>query len=146
MEMKDHMLEIYKIEADKYNKTREIHWKMNFAIWTVLIVAIYAKSRNEFDISKLYWLWQLVIYTVFCGLHLYFIVKIHSSLDRSLARMRDMATIILNPTFLWDKIGGKKVAELATQKDGFFKWEYLQVLITVFLIAIFYFIPITQPK
>src|SRR4030095_14916216 len=86
--MKEHLLEIYKTEAEKYNKTRDIHWKLNIAIWTVLIVAIYGKMKEEID--ALPYLYECVIGIAFIGLHFFFIYNIHGSLNRSLNRMHDM--------------------------------------------------------
>jgi len=50
---KEYLLEIYKIESEKYSKTREVHWKFNIAFWTVLIVAIYAQYTEKFNLAGL---------------------------------------------------------------------------------------------
>jgi hypothetical protein len=46
---KEYLKEIYKVESEKYNRTRDIHWKMNIGIWTLLVVAIYAKSDGHLE-------------------------------------------------------------------------------------------------
>jgi hypothetical protein len=135
--MKNYLLEIYKVEAEKYNKTREIHWKMNISLWTVLIVAIYAKSQNQFTFSKLPICLEMLIYLLFLVIHFVFIFKIHGSLNRSLARMNDMASYLLKEKdeieYKWNDLGKN-----APQENNY--WEFLQLGITLFLILIFWLI------
>jgi hypothetical protein len=135
--IKTYLLEIYKVEAEKYNKTREIHWKMNISLWTVLIVAIYAKGQNQFTFSKLPICVEVLIYFLFLVIHFVFIFKIHGSLNRSLARMSDMATCLLKEKeeieIKWTDLGKN-----APQANNY--WEFLQLGITLFLIGIFYLI------
>ena len=84
--------EIYKVEAEKYNKTRDIQWKMNLAFWTLLIVAIYVKSKHELIIPQ----FSEIIAGILCILfHLLFVLHIHGSLERSLNRMHNMANCLL---------------------------------------------------
>ncbi len=66
--------------------------------------------------------------------------------------MHDIATMLLNPEIIWDTIGKREKKEKKRTKIGKslikfwknFKWEYLQILITVFLICIFHFIQIAN--
>src|SRR5688572_853287 len=92
---KNVLLEIYKIEAEKYNKTRDIQWRLNIAIWTVLIVAIYAKSQSAFNFNNWSIPIQVTIGIVYLAVHAAFIFNIHGSMNRSLARMHNMASYIM---------------------------------------------------
>ncbi len=132
---KDYMVEIYKVEADKYSKTREIHWKVDIAIWTVLVVAIYGQSTQKFTLEEAgsnmkFWICFAVLLA-----HIAFVIKIHRSINRSLARMNAMATHLLESPdaaeFKWIDIGKSKI------KTGL-TWELLQVLITLILLMVFY--------
>ncbi len=128
---KQYLIEIYKTEAEKYNKTRDIHWKMNIAIWTLLIVVIYAKSQNKLPIGNIYI--EIAASFVYLMIHYFFVREIHGSLYRSLTRMHNMASSLLKEneeTSKW-KDFDKKVS----MKTGL--WEYLQLGITIFLIIIF---------
>jgi len=136
MDMKDYVLEIYKVEAEKYNKTREIHWKMNIAIWTVLIVAIYGKSQHGLTISHNFWN-EMVIYFCYLLVHFIFIFLIHGSLHRSLTRMHNMASFLLEQGDEL-KIKWKDFEKRAFKKYGL--WEFWQLWITFFLIIIFHII------
>lgn len=136
MDMKNYVLEIYKVESEKYSKTREIHWKLNISIWSVLIVAIYAKATGNLSISGISLLSQIGIYTLYCLIHLVFINKIHGSINRSLQRMHSMAKYIIEGganQITWEGFEKKTI-----KKNN--QWEWLQIAITIFLIAIFHFI------
>lgn len=133
---KNYLSEIYKVEAEKYSKTRDIHWRVNISIWTVLIVAIYVKFQNGFDLTTLsHWL-RFLIYSFYLIVHAIFIFKMHGSLNRSLARMHDMATYLIedknDETIKWMDIGKK------APKPNYY-WEFLQLSISLFLIGIFHF-------
>jgi hypothetical protein len=135
MEYNNNLLEIYKIEAEKYNKTREIHWKLNIAIWTVIIVAIYAQSENKLNFSNRSCAVKCLIYLIPFLIHCAFVCFIQGSLSRSLNRMNNAATILLDEKATkrnWDKLLDKTVA------DPNKYWHYLQLGITGFLLFIFY--------
>ena len=132
---KNVLLEIYKIEAEKYNKTRDIQWRLNIAIWTVLIVAIYAKSQSEFNFNKWPITVQIAIGLIYLVVHAVFIFNIHGSMNRSLARMHNMASYIMEEK----KDVPLKWIDLefgASKPRG--NWEWLQLVISIFLIMIFY--------
>jgi len=133
METKKYLLEIYKVEADKYNKTRDIQWKINIAIWTVLVVMMYAKLEQK--IKNIPPFIQGIIFFIFAFAHFIFIRKIHGSLDRSLTRMHNMASHLLeqdeNVEVKW-----KDFEKEIKNKKG--TWEYWQLGITGFLIWIFF--------
>lgn len=138
MDTKEHIQEIYKVEADKYGKTRDIHWRLNIAVWTVIIVAIYAKGNGNLKTSELPLCLLLCIYFVFVIIHSIFVYKIHRSLFRSLNRMNNMAIYLIendDPT-TWNSL-----EEIKIPNDYY--WEFIQVSITVFLILIFHFIQST---
>ena len=77
MEYKDYLLEFYKVEAEKYNKTREIQWKLNLAIWTIISVAIYSKAQNINALSKLSFDVTGLAYTAYFALHAFLVIKLH---------------------------------------------------------------------
>ncbi|HKB43873.1 MAG TPA: hypothetical protein VKC90_05780 [Chitinophagaceae bacterium] len=132
---KDYLIEIYKVEAEKYNKTRDIHWKVNLSICTVLVVLIYAKLEGK--IRNLPLFFQGFVLLSFIGLHIIFIRNIHQSLSRSLTRLHNIAAHLLeqdeNAKMKWVDFNKKT-------PYGKYGWEYWQLGITIFLIAIFYLI------
>ncbi len=130
MDKKD-LIEIYKVEAEKYNKTRDIHWKMNIAIWTLLVIAIYAKSQGKLPLDMCV---NIVASLVYLVMHGFFVIEIHGSLYRSLTRMHNMASSLLeeneNVNHKWTDFD-KKIY----MRTGW--WEYLQLGITIFLLVIY---------
>ena len=138
MEGKDYLLEIYKVEADKYNKTRDIHWKMNIAIWSVLIVAIYGKSQFGLTISPMRQI-VILVYSLVTSVQISFIILIHGSLHRSLNRMKNMVVFILEKS-PQEIIKWREMEKITFKKSIF--WESWQVAITILLIFIFDKIPI----
>lgn len=136
MDTRNYVTEIYKVEADKYSKTREIHWKVNISIWTVLIVAIYAKANGNLGLSELNNWIEFGLYLLYVFIHTVFVYKMHGSINRSLQRMVNMARYLVdNNTSVtkWEDF------ERKTIKTGN-NWEILQVSVTVFLIIILYYI------
>ena len=134
MDYHKNLLEIYKVESDKYNKTRDIQWKMNIAIWTVIIVAIYAQSENKLSFSNQNCVMKIIIYLTPFLIHLSFVHFIHGSLTRSLRRMHNAANLLLDNT-----LPNSKWMDLnKSVKDKYQYWQYLQLLITIFLLVIFY--------
>ncbi|HLY71059.1 MAG TPA: hypothetical protein VKR53_15105 [Puia sp.] len=129
---KNHLIEIYKVEAEKYNKTRDIHWKMNIAMWTLLIVALYAKMKGE--IKSLPIPCEICMCLLFVFLHIVFIGFIHGSLNRSLTRMKNMSNYLIRddnvPIQNFDSFDSPR----ATVNSG---WEFLQAAIGAILLAIY---------
>jgi hypothetical protein len=132
---KEHLIEIYKVEAEKYNKTRDIQWKMNVAFWTVLIVGIYSKSKEGFKLQE-----ELYVGLLYVLLHLLFVVQIQASLGRSITRLRHCGDYILEG--VTTKIIGVRELEIPLNRS--FKevgrdilWHVFQIGITIFLVFIF---------
>lgn len=45
------LMEVYKAEHERYNKTRDIQWRFNIAAWTLILVAIYASRKGELKMT-----------------------------------------------------------------------------------------------
>jgi hypothetical protein len=130
----DNLKEIYKVEAEKYNKTRDIQWKMNLAFWTLLIVAIYAKTKHELRIPISAEISAGVLFIVF---HLLFVLHIHGSLERSLNRMHNMANFLLGN----EVVPNKSLEYFEIKKISLsLGWHILQIAITTGLVIMFIFL------
>lgn len=131
---RDYLVDIYKTEAEKYNKTRDIQWRMNIAIWTLIVLAIVAKGNGNVDFDKISNSCLLCLSFALLGIHIAFIIQIHGSLHRSLTRLHNIAEYLVsveeNPLKWTDfeKSGSAKFQTI---------WEYLQAGITSILIIIF---------
>jgi len=44
--MRSNLVELYKAQMLGYNKTRDIKWRFNISIWTLLIIVTYFKHVN----------------------------------------------------------------------------------------------------
>jgi hypothetical protein len=134
---KEHLLEIYKVEAEKYNKTRDIHWKMNIALWSLIVLTIYAKLEGKFPSPRFPLCMQSLIFGLFAILNIAFIWLIHNSMDNSLRRMRKMAVHIVEHN------GGQLKWQDLHKKEGWegwstasFYWRLFQIGTTLLLIAV----------
>ena len=144
---KKYLVEFYKVEAEKYNKTRDVQWKMNLAFWTVLIVAIYSKTKEGFTLDSLpLWL-QAIILILFIYVHSIFIFQIQGSLNRSLGRMRNLGAYLVEKeekdTTSINEIEQDPFKDNAEYKSRTKKWHLFQISITIFLVVLFF---ILKPK
>jgi len=106
---------------------------LSISIWTVLVVGIYAKATNNFLVGNSRWVF--ILYALYVGIHIFFILNIHGSINRSLSRMYNMVKYILennNEDVTWKELEDNKIKMKP-------KWELCQIIITVFLILIFHF-------
>jgi hypothetical protein len=133
MDKKQCLVEIYKVEAGKYNASRDIQWKINVAVWTVMFLAVYSKIQKPFTINKSL---LFAIAGLFVVLHFLFIKIMHESQKRSLSRLNNIATFLIekeeNESVSWQDMS-VLVPNLKLREN------YLQVLITIFLVAIFFY-------
>ncbi len=134
MSYHESILEIYKVEHEKYEKTRGIQWKMNISVWTIIAATIYAQSNNTLHILKDLKPNQIfVAYVVLVAVHLFFLCKIQSSLNRSLERMNKMVIHVTEnkgENFNW-----KKAIDGIPWLEGW-DWVALQGCITFMLVFI----------
>lgn len=130
-EYKEFLVEIYKVESEKYNSTRELHWKINIAVWTVLAASIIIKAQKGFlSIDSCS---QILLLFGYAGMHFLFILYIHASLWRSLTRMHNMATFLLS-----NQANGLSWTDFSKPVPQPYKyWELWQILITIFLCIVF---------
>jgi hypothetical protein len=137
---KEHIIEIYKVEAEKYNKTRDIQWKMNVAFWTVLIVGIYAKSKNDLNLCAINHVQQILIGTIYIFIHGVFVYQIQGSLRRSITRLRNSANEVLDNkeenNITIDDLQAKLSWTRAEQIRNI-SWHVFQISITGFLVLLF---------
>lgn len=147
MPSKENVLEVYKTEAEKYNKTRDIQWKMNFAVWTLLILAIVAKAKQEFNLSHtLTGGLEMIILIVFITLYFWFIWRMQQSLNNSLRRMRYMVKYTFEKEesipLKWESATSKNNLsdkEKKTEMIGTWTWIIFELSITSSLLLILYF-------
>lgn len=74
----DQAVEVYKSQLASFDKTKDIQWKMNIAIWTVIILGIVKAEM----IGKVFNCYVIVLLSViFLGLHILFMGRIQRSLE-----------------------------------------------------------------
>lgn len=144
---KQDLLEIYKVEADKYNKTRDIQWKMNVAIWSLLIAATYFDFAKEFN----YFVRFIICIFAFL-IHAWFVSVIQGSLNRSLARLHNISIYVIeqdeNDSLKWKDLEKFKSDKTLKFKKRLLKpkisWAVIQLAVTFSLLYIFYSTTLTH--
>jgi hypothetical protein len=131
---KDYLLELYKIEAAKYSSVREINWRINTSLATVLILAIYGKAKDEFNLDGVNRYCQILIYAACLLLHAILIYRINMSFSKTLNRMHNIAKYLFDDNTT-SGIKLEKIIKIPAKTN--FAWQYLILGITIFLIIIF---------
>ena len=131
MSYQENILEIYKTEYSKYEKTRDIQWKMNIAVWTLLAVFTYYIAKGEVIAIDFPWWGRLVIGILFCLFHVLFLVRIQTSLGNSLRRLNDIASYI---SFSCDNEETQFIWQSSKPKNK--QWVFIQVGVTGILVII----------
>lgn len=148
MDYKDRALEIYKTEAEKYKHTRDIEWKMNIAVWTVVAASVYAKYQNPAFFSTWHLCGYLIVGLFYVAIHIGFIVGIQKSLGRSLDRMHNIGKFILEKPdthkLKWEDVEKtrkerEKQEDKKESNDRTLFWVIIECSPTAFLIVIFIF-------
>lgn len=135
---KQSITEIYKAEASKYDKTREIQWRLNLAFWTLIVLAALAKVEHHAELPAYV---RLFVYFGFLVVYTLFIVEIKKSQIRSFTRMRNLAKFIIESKertrFSWKEVEHPK-ASLS------WAWELMQFSITTLLLFALEFMPVAS--
>jgi hypothetical protein len=123
-ENKNAQIEIYKSEMERFNATREIQWKFNIAIWTLLALAIeFFAANDKVCISCC----LLIILLIICGvLHFIFIRLVQGSLRSSKNKWNEMRK----------KLGETGENTNWSQKDSL--WVLFQIGITIILLIVLF--------
>lgn len=64
----------------RFEKTRDLQWKMNITAWSLIVLGIYYFGKNELQVSKCF-LW--ILSSVFLALHSMYIYNIQKALKGS---------------------------------------------------------------
>ncbi len=131
------LIEIYKTEVGRFEKTRDVQWKFNVTAWTLLVLAIKFKSEN----SALIDCCTIIVSSIaiFIG-HLIFTWLIQNSLSSSKAIWNKIFDILnkyddQDTTLI--KIDTKKITENKKWRVTDSLWILFQMLVTSFLLAFF---------
>ncbi len=89
-------MDVYKDRSSKFRNTQSIQWKMNLSIWTLLVLAIFHKTKMNLPTINdncLTWgfLFEIVVALFVIFVHGYFCYKIQKSLNDDKAVMDQIA-------------------------------------------------------
>jgi len=144
MAYQENILEIYKTEYSKYEKTRGIQWKMNVAIWTLISVVAYAIAKGDIGSLKN----QLPCYVIIiaaalsigiCIIHGVFLSRIQLSLDNSMIRMENIASYLCDKCLLEDEAKQERLLWKSIEgntKTRTKHWVALQTSVSVVLVLV----------
>lgn len=112
---RDEAVNLTKATRERFEKTREIQWKMNVAIWTLMAAAIYLFAKEptiRFSLNL-----QFILLTIIFGLtHLVFVYMTQRSLETS-KRIEEYIFAKLN-----ENNSGLKEFEVDVKKITNFWW------------------------
>ena len=143
MPYKEALLEIYKIEYSKYEKTRGIQWKMNIAIWTLISALAYATAKGDIGALKNHLPWCITIIAgllsaCICIVHAIFLSRIQLSLNNSMTRLENIASYLCNKSLLEDSAKEERLLWESIEEGTKIKmkgWVFLQTFVSVILVA-----------
>lgn len=131
---REEILEVYKVECSRNEKTRNIQWRFNIALWTLLALAIlYFKGKELDNIQHLV---LVVLSILFICAHFLFIYLTQRALE-AYRRMADAALDALDRSekdFIEFSI--RYIKNIRLRKWAKW-WIVFQVGITVILVIIF---------
>jgi hypothetical protein len=135
---KKEALEVLKGEILKFEGTRNTQWKFNIAVWTLLSLAIFSKSKLSIsDVGC------LMIGTTVIAIHLIFSFQVQKSLECS-KKLRKLIHQFLNSEMKTTDIpaGVKISGRELFRETHFILWLIIQMSITTLLAIIFILMPI----
>ena len=134
---RDEAIEIYKCEHSRYNNFREIQWKMNVTIWTLIVFGINAADLIGKYLNS-YWIVSLC-FLLFCA-HSIFVWLAQRSLDASKQIERNIVNALNDGSH--EDLNLR--IEIKILPDKKWMWFLFQLLCTLVLLAVFAFISISS--
>lgn len=130
-------LEVLKGEILKFEGTRNTQWKLNIAVWTLLSLAIFSKSKLSIsDIGA------LIIGDSIIVIHSIFSVQIQNSLECSKKLRRIIHNFLNSKMKTFNIPAGVKLSKRELFREThFIMWLVIQMSITILLAVIFILIP-----
>ena len=129
------LIELYKAQISEFNKSRDIKWKFNASIWTLLVITTYFKHLNPeiFDLSLIF-----ILFIIALLAHYIFIYIVQRSLAIS-RRKLDEYLYYLN-TYNKSKdivIKNNRYEGMYVLNLTDYLWIAFQIIITFFILLIF---------
>jgi hypothetical protein len=129
------LIELYKAQISEYNKSREIKWKFNISIWTLLVFTTYFKHfKSEiFDLSLVF----VLFITALLG-HYIFLYVIQRSLAISRKKLDEYLYYLNNYNNRKDVvIRNNRYEGMYVFSLTDYLWIAIQIIITFFILLIF---------
>ena len=140
-EKTDALIELIKTRVDKYKQTRELEFKVNIALWTLIVlIGQYYKSKvGDITTSDLI-LFIIVLILIVAGHYFLWIVPVSGSLARDNAKALELQDEV-------ERIAGTgpslPLRTIENIKADYRKWNLFLAgitLILMLLLCLFYFI------
>jgi hypothetical protein len=119
-------LELYKQQMERFHQTREVEWKANISLWTLLAGAVYLAKDHSLGIARCVAYFAVLLIV---ALHGWWLFKVHASehVDKILwTRYRSDALLLLRGRLL------KHEGEVAERKWAP-SWLALEIGMTAIL-------------
>ena len=69
---KDMLIEVYRIQLERWNKRRDIEWRLTLTLWSTILIITFAIAGK----IQPHWFDILIIYLVIFGVYLFWIVNL----------------------------------------------------------------------
>jgi hypothetical protein len=137
MEPKDNingLIELVKVRVDKYKQTRELEFKVNIALWTLIVlIGRFCQDKVSMD-TVTDWVFFIVLTLVIVLGHFFFWVKpISGSLARDSAKVLELQNEIEN--MISQQSEKPERDEQQTRKE-YMKWNFFLAGITLILMVL----------
>lgn len=134
-------MEVYHDRSAKFKNTQSIQWKMNLSIWTILVLAIFYKSKINFPSCNgdcITWScgFQILMSLIVIFVHFSYCYRIQRSLDSDKAVKKSIVTQLnssINPN-----LNVKIDLESESAKSPW-AWIVIQITVTAILVIVFWF-------
>ena len=129
------LIELYKAQISEYNKSRDIKWKFNISIWTLLVFTTYFKHfKSEiFDLSLV-----LILFIIALLGHYIFLYIVQRSLAISRKKLDEYLYHLNNYNNSKDVvIRNNRYETMYVLSLTDYLWIAFQIIITFFILLIF---------
>jgi hypothetical protein len=130
----DGLIELVKVRVDKYKQTRDLEFKVNIALWTLIVLTgRYCQDRISLENTS-DWVFFIILALIIVFGHFFFWLKpISASLARDCAKALELQNEAEN--MIAERSGKPERNEEQIRKD-YMKWNLFLAGITLILMVI----------
>ena len=140
-EKTDALIELIKIRVDKYKQTRELEFKVNIALWTLIVlIGQYYKTKVDDITTTDLILFIIALIIIVAGHYFLWLVPVSESMARDNAKALELQDKVERITGIGPSLPPRTIDNI---KADYHKWNLFLAGITMVLmvlLCLFYFI------